>query len=466
MRSDCKHLLRNIAINEGDKEYGAERQLAYEDGAVLYNFSRRTREGMVGGIFDKPPEIELPTQLEYLLKDADGNGIGIIQQSRDAVQENIEISRLGLLVDMPGTAGMSRADQNKGLINPKILIYTAESIINWRMIRVGAINKLKWIVLLEEYEYESGGEFQVEIGKQYRLLELNDDGQYQQRIWRYDVSDVEVANAVGDTDYQNGDIIEIKQNGKPLDHIPFFFIGGQNNDHTIDEPIMEPICELNVGHYRNSADNEESSFIVGQPTLFIAPGENINADTWRELNPDGVKFGSRRGHNIGAGGNAFLIQADPNSIAKENMADKENQALKIGAQLISSTANVTAESARIQRGADNSILATAALNVSIAYKMAICECARFLGLSEDKIKFALNTDYFDNIMTYQDRAQWLAEINFGAMPMSDYWEAMRKSGLTKKTNEELETEIATQPVITMEDNDIESSETEDNESEE
>ncbi len=444
MRSECRHFLRNVGASESDEKYGKKRQKEYEDGATLYNFSRRTRDGMTGAIFNKPPQCDLSPELEYLLTDADGNGVGLAQQAKDQTQENIEVSRGGLLVDMPSSAGKSKADQNKGLLNPKILPYSAESIINWRIKRIGAINKLIFIVLFERYEYTDGGNnFQIQYGRQYRLLELTGEGRYQQRVWRYDMADNEIVGYKNEdgTEYKNGEVIEVKANGKHLDHIPFYFYGGQNNDHTVDDAIMGPICDLNIDHYRNSADNSESAHVVGQPTLFIAPGENISAKEWLELNPKGVTLGSRRGHNVGYGGNAFLVQANPNTLAKENMHDDEQMAVKIGAQLINATQNVTAESARIQRSADTSILAIAAQNITAAYQMALSTCALFLGIDDNKISFHLCTEFFDEVMTAQERAQWISDVNFGYMPITDMWEAYRRSGLTKKTNEELEKEL-------------------------
>ena len=94
-------------------------------------------------------------------------------------------------------------------------------------------------------------------------------------------------------------------------------------------------------------------------------------EQWKEANPHGVRMGSRSGHNIGYGGNAFLVQAGENNLAKQNMLDKENQAIQIGAQLITPTQQITAESARLQRGADTSVMATIARNVSMAYTDAL-----------------------------------------------------------------------------------------------
>ena len=39
----------------------------YLDRAMFYNFTKRTKDGMVGGVFRKQPAIEIESQLEYLL---------------------------------------------------------------------------------------------------------------------------------------------------------------------------------------------------------------------------------------------------------------------------------------------------------------------------------------------------------------------------------------------------------------
>ena len=41
-------------------------------------------------------------------------------------------------------------------------------------------------------------------------------------------------------------------------------------------------------------------------------------------------------------------------------------------------------------------------------------------------------------MTAQDRAAWAADITMGLMPREEYWNAMRRAGLTDKTNDELD----------------------------
>lgn len=435
---DLVSYLRNVGKNEPDHEYGAQRQKEYEDGAICYNFTKRTLSGMVGAVMRKEPEQTIPSKLEYLLENVDGSGVGLWQQAQDTLGEIDSVGRGGLLVDAPNAQAATMAEQNAGLLNPVLAYYTAENIINWRTERVGSVNRVVMVVLREEYEYLDGAdEFSYLIGEQYRVLDII-EGKYRQRIYRFDATGVAL----------DGQVAEVFPDLRGLEPgvIPFTFIGATNNDHTIDDAPLLPLAELNIGHFRNSADNEESSFVVGQPTLFIAPGESMSLQVFREANPNGVRMGSRSGHNIGAGGNAFLVQAEANNLAKENMRQKEEQAIQIGAQLITPSQQITAESARLQRGADTSVMATIASNVSQAYTQALKWAAAMVGAPDVEIEFRLNTDFFLQPMTAQDRAAWLSDINSGLLPATAYYSALRRAGVTEFSDGDIQDAIADQPL--------------------
>lgn len=436
LAGDLKTYLRDVGQNEPDKAYGRARQKEYEDGAICYNFTKRTLSGMVGSVMRKDPEQIIPSQMEYLKTNADGSGVGLWQHAQDTLMELDSIGRGGLLVDAPNVAVATMAEQNAGLLNPVIAFYTAENIVNWRLERRGSVNRVVMVVLREEYEYLDGSdEFSPNYGQQYRVLDIF-DGKYRQRLYRFD---------------SKGSMFDFEEIFPQLGSvepgtIPFTFIGASNNDSTIDDAPLLPLAELNIGHFRNSADNEESSFVVGQPTLFIAPGENMSLQTFTEANPNGVKMGSRTGHNVGVGGNAFLVQADANNLAKENMLNKEQQAIQIGAQLITPTQQITAESARLQRGADTSVMATIARNVSQAYTDALKWVAAMMGLGDQEIEFKLNMDFFLQPMTAQDRAAWMADINAGLLPATAYYAALRKAGVTDWTDAEIKEAVESQPL--------------------
>lgn len=431
LASDCRRYLRDVGSSEPDPDYGAQRQKDYADGAVLYNFVKRTLSGMVGAVMRKPPEVKLPSALEYLLANCNGTGLGIIQQSQDTLREVDAIGRAGLLTDAPPVAAATMAEQNAGLLYPRILSYTAENIINPRYETRGSTQVLKFIVLREVYEYTSGiDEFSVLIGEQYRVLEVV-DGRYRQRLFKFDST----GSLTGE--------VEIIEVNPPRNTIPFVFIGSDNNDATIDPSPMETLVDLLIGHYRNSADVEESSFICSQPTLMLYPSESMTLERFKEANPNGIRMGSRSGHVLGYGGSSELLQAQESNLAKTLMLDKENQAVMAGAQLLTPTAQITAESARIQRGADTSIMSTIASNVSAAYEQAIKWCAEMMGATGE-IVFELNQEFFLQPMTAQDRAAWMADINAGLLPRRAYQAALRSSGVTNWSDEEIEDELERQ----------------------
>lgn len=435
---DMKKFLRNVGANESDAAYGLLRQKEYCDGAIVYNFTKRTLSGMVGSVMRKDPEQEIPSALDYLLEDADGSGVGLWQHVQDALMEIDSVGRGGLLVDAPAVDVATMAQQNAGQLNPVIAFYTAENVVNWKLKRVGSVNKFQMVVLRESFEYtEDNDEFITLTGEQYRVLDIDENGNYRQRVYKF-------SNGGG----LQEDVREFfpQLNGVPKGEIPFTFVGASNNDSTVDDAPLLPLADLQIGHYRNSADNEENLFVVSQAMLILAPSDKINPEQWIELNPDGVKFGARRGVFVGFQGDAKLIQASATNAIDNALTKKEQQAVQIGAQLITPTAQITAESARLQRGADTSVMATIARNVSKAYEDCLKWVAQMKGLPTEGIEFKLNMEFFLQQMTPQEAQQWMALVQSGYVPTEAMWEAMRRGGWTNWTNAEMKEKIENNPL--------------------
>jgi len=430
--------LRNVGLNEPDKEYGAARQEEYAAGAICYNFTKRTLSGMVGSVMRKDPEQIIPDELEYLLRNCDGSGVGLWQHAQDTLMEIDSVGRGGLLVDAPETGAATAAEQNEGLLNPVIAFYTAENIINWRLKRFGSVNKVVMVVLRETYEYvDEADEFTTYTAQQYRVLDIDENGNYRQRLYRFDRTD----SLVGEVENFYPQLRNV-----PKGEIPFTFVGASNNDSTVDDVPLLPLADIQIGHFSNSADNEEMLHTLAQAMLIIAPGENISPEQWLALNPNGVLYGSRRGLNVGSGGSALLLQMQESTALQAALTAKEQQAIQIGAQLITPSQQITAESARLQRGADTSVMATIARNVSKAYEDCLKWVAQMMGLPDKGIEFKLNMEFFLQPMTAQDRQQWAADVQAGNMPLEAYWAAMRKSGVTDWMDADIKEGIENAPL--------------------
>jgi hypothetical protein len=434
IKSNVKQYLRNVGKSEKDPEKQVDRQKEYEQGAILDNFTQKTLTGLTGSAFLKPPSIDLQANLEYLLDNVDGVGTTLAQQAKEAVDQDLRKGRFGLLVDMPQTNGETTlASMENGSTVPRISAYYAEKIINWSYVSIGSSKKLNLVVLLEEVD-KSNDIFLHETELQYRVLALDENGYYYQQLY--------------DAKGNKGEQIYPRQNGRLVDHIPFYFIGVSDNTATPDASPLYPIAEVNVGHYRNSADTEENSFVCSQAMLILALGDNMHPEQWEKSNPDGVRVGSRRGLNVGSGGSAQFIQAAESDKAQKLMEMKKQQAVELGAQIIQPGVQVTAETARIQQSVNHSVLSSIASNVTAAYRDALAECAAFLGSNYDS-DFSLNQDFHMVVLTAQDRAQWVAEIQQGISPRTLYYKKLREAGLYPDdwTDEQIAEELETQGLL-------------------
>ncbi len=361
----------------------------YLQRALYTNVTGRTLKGLVGAIFRRPPVEKMNMQIDYLREDYDGSGQSLTQLGKLVCSELITTGRYGLLVDYPkAPPGLSQEQVKNLQLRAIIAAYPAESIINWKAFAVGG-SLVTVLVVLKEVVDEQVDEFDVKSCTHHRVLMLDESGLYLQRVFN------EKNEQVGD------DIFPTDSAGYRLKEIPFQFVGAEDNRPEVDDPPLYDLAMVNLAHYRNSADYEEGVFVHGQGTLFVS--SDMSVDQWKEANPNGIVVGSRRGHFLGANGSASLLQMDANGAAREAMTDKIETMKMIGARLISSrTGTQTAEAARIDAGAESSVLNTIVGNASEAIKSALKYACLFMGGDPAKVHYTLNKDFFDSTMTAQD----------------------------------------------------------------
>lgn len=409
----------------------------YIERAVYTNFCGRTLAGLKGAAFRKDPEIEIPSGLEYLLDDATGDGNGITQLAKDSLSEVLSVGRMGYLVDYPTVDKGLSAEQTRGL-EARILPYCAESVINWKAAAIVGRVKLVLVVLKETYN-ASDDEFSHEVMTQYRVLRLR-DGVYTQEIYRKTGNDI-TGKGVLESD---GEVVPRNASGQSFDFIPFCFIGSTNNDAMVDPAPMESLAEVNIAHYRNSADIEENSFIHGQLTLGVT--SSLSADQWKDANPAGIVVGARTGHFLGENGGFHSVQASPSSLTQQLMRDKEAQLVMLGAQLITDkNANETAKAAQLKHASEHSVLGDICGNISEAICKAIEWCGEFMGVAGE-CEFEINRQFFDEGADPQMVMAAIQLYDREAIALSDLMDYGRKAGIVSedRTNEDIEEELSTE----------------------
>jgi len=418
----------------------ARRYNAYITRAVFYNVAQRTQGGLVGQIFMRAPTYTVPDLLKPVIEDATGAGVPLEQLGAEAASYTVAYGRCGVYVDYPSVEATGKEDADEqiaskaeieaGDVRPVIQIVAPWDCINHRVKKRGAKIILSLVVFREDYVKKDDG-FETTIGDQYRVLRLDENDHYVIDIYR---------NKMGtkaDFTYYPKDGA-----GQPITEIPFSFVGVQNNDSNPAVPPMYDLCALNIAHYRNSADYEEATYMLGQPTPWFA---GLSQEWVEKVMGGGVALGSRGGVMLPENGAAGILQVQPNTMSKEAMDQKEAQMLSLGAKLVEATqaggVAATATEAAIDNVSETSILSSVAKNTASAIKWALEWAAVFVGAPEEGILYSLNTEFDLTTMDANERAQLLKEYQSGAITFSEYRMNMKRAGIAILPDAEAKTEL-------------------------
>jgi hypothetical protein len=429
---------------EADETARRERYNAYLLRAVFYAVTSRTLLGMLGQIYAGVVTVKLPEDIKYMLDDATGSGLSLEQLSKDTLNDVIAVGRAGIYVDYPTTDGpVTRKQQIDGTVRPTMTTYRPENIINWREKQRDSLTVLCLVVLREFVDVE--GEFSREQVEQFRELRLETfDGvdRYAVRAWQF--TDKVQANGkpIRTWTQQNTTAYPLNGRGAFFDTIPFAFVGSTNNDASIDPAPLYDLAELNLAHYRNSADYEESCFIVGQPTPWFS---GLTEEWVTDVLKGKVLLGSRSAVLLPENSMAGLLQVAANSMPMEAMKHKESQMVALGARLVENRqVRRTLGEVQQSNASETSILATCANNTSTAYTRMLRYAASFVGADESACEFTLPTDFAMTQMSAEERMQLIAELQSGARSFTETRDLLRRSGLVSQDDATALAEINTE----------------------
>lgn len=282
----------------------------YLDRAVFYGVTGRTLKSNLGSALNKLPDFKRPDDLAYLERNADGSGRSIFQASQHALNLILKHYRCGIYVDYPQVApSRNRAEDKQKNAFPMIHILKALSIVDWDHIIVGNQRKTSFVKILESVATRTADGFGRDVKDQYRVLRLEDTESghvYTVQVYQQNEKGEWIAGAkYVPTDYH----------GKTWDYIPFTFCCAVDNTDEIDNAPLLELAELNLAHYRNSADVEESGFIVGQPIISMP---SVTTEQYELMQKEGLSVGSRKAFPTAVN----FAQAESNNLATKLMTDK------------------------------------------------------------------------------------------------------------------------------------------------
>ena len=367
---------------QSDSEYNA-----YKRRAVFYGAMSRTVDAFAGMIMRVPPSVDNPSPY---LDDVTGHDCSLSEFAGQVLEEVLVTGFGGILVEHSPLAQAVTLAQAQALgARPYLALFDADSVINWRM-----DGKRITQLILEEEEYIATSEFEGEEQCFYRVLDLDEMGNYRQRKF---VEKDKIFTQVGDDIYP-------LMNGSTLKEIPFYFLGDAD-----ELPLLIDLVDLNISHYMTTADLENGCHFTGIPQPWLA-GVQL---------PDGV--------SLSVGGLSAWVFPDPQAKAQylefsgqglgaleKRLELKEKQMAALGAKMLSDSVTAeTATGASLRSTGEFSVLAQLSDRVGKVLSRACSFMHQWANLQPVDIK--LNTDYLPAKMTPQELQALVAAWQAGGI---------------------------------------------------
>lgn len=416
---------------------------SYKDRAQVYNAAGNSVESYKGMLYRKAPvfqyekktdsddDLEL-SQLEDEIKEkvlrrVTSDNRSFMDLCAQVSEEVIITNKVGILVDFPSVQRdreLSVLEYEDLNLTPKTSVYNAEKIVNWHTIKVNDEIIPDYFVL-DESDYQFTVEtMQYEWVEQYRVLYLEDlggDFVYRQLL----VKNVAKGNTrgvsfAGKGKFEVVDNITPMKDGKELNRLPFYVIDKDGLNYTkTAESIINDLVDVNIGHYRNSADWEHNLYYLGMKTLVVTGYNEENGP----ITIGGVISASSPNFN------ATLLEPTSDSGIEKEMQNKEMRMAVLGSQSISQRGKYvqSAATAKINSATENSILGALANAQSKVMSIILNLILDWSGYSMVKGSIQINTDFFEDMISADGVISWSQLLQSGSIsPQTWYYNLDRR----------------------------------------
>lgn len=392
-----------------------------------------TANAIQGLIHEKPPTVELPGYLEYLIETATPSGDTLQELWEAMTREVFAAGRISLLAE---------------IFNDETYIcpYVAESLINWhvlpKMLGGGAT-----LVVLKEVRSQpkADDKYEHEDIETYRELELfqptNDAGEpigdpvYRVRIWRGKEGD---EPEIVRSDSTDGDGWIVPQFfGKQWDEIPLTVSNTRDRTFKFGPLPLIAAAKRAISIFRKTADYFRSLYNKGDPQAVLWGVEKDDV-------PSSIG-GSQIWAFPDAEGKAEYLDIDGDGIPMQRDAIKdqyERFEIETG-QLIngSDTEGVkSGEALRREAAGQQVSVKSVVINAGAALQAHLRTMARLMGKSDadiEAIVFQPNLDFAEPLMSGKDFADYvMAKTGGGPISMQTLHDLARRHKITDREFEE------------------------------
>lgn len=387
---------------------GITRYWSYVFKAKWHPYPLDTHDQALGMINNQRATVELPSSLEYLKQDATTDNESLETVLDITYSNQIVNSRVGLLAEVT-------SDTNKPF---NIATYTAETITDWVIdIDENGDEKVQWVKLLTD-------ECDDRENSIYLILMINPEtGNYIQ----YQTINKSEEYGTISGDMIPDSMVEPMIREQSAQTIPFVVVNlTQLGVNTIEKPWLESLSDSAFKLFQGDADYKWGLYWGGQSTFWST---GISKDEASKI-------------SVGNGGRAFsaspeakfgYINAGTDGIepSRKNVEDMKADCVALGVDLINQgvESGVALDTRMSVKTASLKTLAqTGAEGLLRLLKM----CNVWLGGSEEDVVVVPNTEFADKVYTADDLQKFGSLVSVGVMLEEDYYNILKKQGITSK----------------------------------
>ncbi len=445
-RNEGKTYLPMLSGQVMDGGQGQVDYRAYRDRAMFYGASGRTVAAMTGAIFRKDPDLAWPESKADLLEHVSSTGDSFRETGALAFDELLTVGRFGLLVDAaPNMMAQTGADSSP---EPFVSVYFAENIINWDHAVVDGRKVSAMVVLTELIDVpDENDPFKRKKQERIRVLRLGvplpplddssidknasfedrlallglmvsdfEDGPiYFQDVWIRNEGNLSSSQA-----WEHFDTIVPRMNGgRLMREIPFVVVNPTRTGLEPEKPPILALANVNLSHYRNSADLEHGRHWCALPTA-VAAG-----------------FDSKKQWRVGSmvawatdipTAKAYYLEFTGAGLGhiQKGMDSKERLMAILGARMLEETkkAQEAAETVRLRQSGEMSVLSRLSMSASEGFTKTMRRLLAWLSPTAgdgSKASVAFNRDFAVDGMDPAALVAMMQQVQSGVMSWSTYF---------------------------------------------
>jgi hypothetical protein len=310
------------------------------------------------------------------------------------------MGRFGAYIDRPVSGG-----------KPYVRWYITENIINWDYDDDG---ELVMVVLREYYTVKSDSdEFERTVKVRYRHLSIVNEEL---------VIKVYEPEGHGSTPtYVPGAPTTITNTGIVMKKIPFFCLTPLGLGLSPGKPPMLDIVDINLSHYRTSADLEHGRHFTGLPTPYITGGEsgtsmNIGSTSAWVIPDANAKVG-------------YLEFTGQGLLSLEKaLAEKQSQLASLSSRLIdnSTRGSEAAETVKLRYLSETASLKSIVRATEAFLNMVYSTIAEMEAKDPKSVNISLNKDFLDAKLSAAELKAWTEAYLNGSVTKEMYLNALER----------------------------------------